>query len=276
MGRDMGSEMRSLHRLTAVKVTNIKEPGYYADGGNLYLRVAPGGTKGWIFRFAIAGKTRDAGLGSYPTVTLVRAREAARRYREMVSAGVDPIEARKQERRAALVASAKTMTFEQCATSFISSREAEWRAPRHHRLWRKTLADYAYPVMGPLPVGAIDTSIVLKALEPIWTKKPETASRVRSRIERVLDWAKVHGYREGENPARWRGHLDHLLPNWRKVRAVQHHAAMPYRDVPAFMEKLRRDPADAARALELLVLTATRVSETLGARWEEINLDEGM
>jgi integrase len=129
-------------------------------------------------------------------------------------------------------------------------------------------------VVGSLPVSAIDTAFVLKVLEPIWTKKPETASRVRARIERVLDWAKVRGYRAGENPARWRGHLDHLLPNWRKVRAVQHHPAMPYREIPALMEKLRADPTDAAHALELLVLTATRVSETLGARWEEINFDE--
>jgi integrase len=274
MGRNMGSGMRSLHRLSAVKVTNLKQPGYYADGGNLYLRVAPGGSKGWIFRFASAGRTRDAGLGSYPTVSIIRAREAARRCREMVAAGVDPIEARKRDRQAALVASAKTMTFEQCAKAFIASHSAAWRSVRQPRLWSATLADYVYPAVGTLPVSAIDTPLVRRVLEPIWVKKPETASRVRARIERVLDWAKVHGYREGENPARWRGHLDNLLPNWRKVRAVQHHSAMPYREIPALMEKLRADPTAAARALELLVLTATRVSETLGARWDEINLNE--
>ena len=268
--------MRSLHRLSAVKVTNLKLPGYYADGGNLYLRVAPGGTKGWIFRFAMAGKTRDAGLGSYPTVSLIRAREAARRYRELVAAGVDPIETRRRDREAARVVSVKAMTFEQCARAFIASHASAWRSARQPRLWSATLADYVYPVMGRLPVGAIDTALVLKVLEPIWSEKPETASRVRARIERVLDWAKVRGYREGENPARWRGHLDHLLPNWRKVRAVTHHAAMPYRDIATLMEKLRADPTAGAHALEFLILNATRTSEALGARWDEFDLEQKM
>lgn len=268
--------MRSLHQLSAVKVTNLKQSGYYADGGNLYLRIAPGGTKGWIFRFAIAGRTRDAGLGAFPAVSLVRAREAARRCREMVAAGVDPIETKRRDREAARFASVKAMTFEQCARAFIASHAAAWRSVRQPRLWSKTLADYVYPVMGPLPVTAIDTALVLKVLEPIWTEKPETASRVRARVERVLDWAKVRGYREGENPARWRGHLDHLLPNWRKVRAVTHHAAMPYRDIGTLMETLRADPTAGAHALEFLILTATRTSEALGARWDEVDLRQQM
>ena len=268
--------MRSLHRLSAVKVTNLRQPGYYADGGNLYLRVAPGGTKGWIFRFTIAGRTRDAGLGSYPTMTLIKARESARRWREMVAIGVDPIESSRRDRETNRIASAKSMSFEQCARAFIASHATAWRSVRQSRLWSKTLADYVYPVVGALPVGAVDTGLVLKVLEPIWTEKPETASRVRARCERVLDWAKVRGYREGENPARWRGHLDHLLPNWRKVRAVTHHAAMPYRDIGTLMEKLHANPTAGSCALQFLILTATRTSEALGARWDEIGFDQQM
>ena len=193
--------MRSMHRLSAVTVATLKKPGYYADGGCLYLRVAPGGTKGWIFRFGLAGKMRDAGLGAFPTVSLVKARKQAEAYRQLVAAGIDPIEQRNEEREAARVASAKAMTFEQCAKAFMASHDAGWKNDRHRGQWRATLATYCYPVFAALPVQAVDTALVLKVLEPMWTEKPETASRVRGRIEAVLDWAKVRGYREGENPA---------------------------------------------------------------------------
>ena len=188
----MGSGMRSLHRLSVTKLTNLKQPGYYADGGNLYLRVAPGGTKGWIFRFAIAGRTRDAGLGSYPTVTLVRAREAARRWREMVAAGVDPIEARKRDRQAALVASAKTMTFEQCAKAFITSHSAAWRSVRQARLWSATLAEYVYPVAGALPVNAIDTAFVLKVLERLASLTEDLFAPGQELVAEVFTLPLVH------------------------------------------------------------------------------------
>jgi integrase len=268
--------MRPIHRLSAVKVATIKQPGYYADGGNLYLRIAPGGSKGWIFRFARDGKTRDAGLGPYPAVNLVKAREMAAECRRLVVAGVDPIDARKEQREAIRLASAKATTFEQCAKAFIASHEAGWRNSVHRSQWSKTLSTYVFPVMGDLPVEAIDTTIVLKALEPIWTEKPETASRVRGRIESVLNWAKVRGYRNGENPAAWRGHLDHLLPSKRKVRQVAHHAAMPYREVGWLMAKLREERTTAARAVEFMILTASRRGETLGARWEEMDLGQRM
>jgi integrase len=268
--------MRNIHRLSAVKVVSLKRPGYYADGGNLYLRIAPGGTKGWIFRFTIQGRTRDAGLGTFPAVSLGRAREEAQRWRELVAAGADPIEARKEKREAALIAAARAVTFEQSAHAFIESHEAGWKCDKHRFEWRSTLARYAHPVIGPLPVQAVDTALVLKVLEPIWTKKPETASRVRGRIEAVLNWAKVRGYREGENPAQWRGHLDQLLPGKRKVRQVTHHAAMPYRDIGTLMAKLRSDVTPSARLLEFLILTATRVSETLGARWDEVDFGQRM
>jgi integrase len=268
--------MRAIHRLSAVKVATLKQPGYYADGGSLYLRVAPGGSKGWIFRFTIAGRTRDAGLGAFPTVGLVAARVEAQQRRQLVAAGVDPIEARKKDREAARIASGKATTFEQCAKAFIASHEAGWRSDIHRRQWRKSLVTHALPVIGALPVQAVDTALVLKVLEPLWKEKPETASRVRQRIERVLSWAKVRGYREGENPAVWRGHLDQLLPPKRKVRQVAHHAAMPYREIGALMAKLRSEAGLPARALEFLILTATRTGEALGARWVEIDLDQRM
>ena len=268
--------MRAIHLLSAVKINSLKRPGYYADGGCLYLRVAPGGSKGWIFRFTIAGRKRDAGLGALPTVSLGKAREEAQRCRQLVAQGIDPIEARKCDRETARITAAKAMTFEQCAKAYIASHEAGWKSRKHAADWRSTMARYAYPVFGALQVRAIDTALILNALEPIWPKMPETASRLRGRIELVLNWAKVRGYREGENPAVWRGHLDQLLPRKRKVRNVVHHAAMPYREIGTLMAKLRSETASSARALELLVLTATRVSEALGARWDEIDLDERM
>jgi integrase len=267
---------RGLHKLSAVTVSSRKEPGYYADGGGLYLRVAPGGSKGWIFRFTRARKTRDAGLGPYPTVSLAKAREQAEQCRRLLASGIDPIEARKAERAATNGAAEKARTFEQCAKAYIASHEAGWRNDKHRYQWRATLEHYVYPIFGGLAVGDVKTEHVLKALNPIWTVKPETATRVRGRIEVILNAAKAQGLREGENPAAWRGHLDQLLPPTSKVRRVEHHAALPYRDVPAFMALLRSETGISAKALEFMVLTATRTGETLGARWDEIDLKARM
>jgi integrase len=269
-----GGVARGLHRLSVVNIASRKKPGYYADGGGLYLRVAPGGSKGWIFRFTRAARTRDAGLGTYPTISLGKAREQAEQCRRLLSAGIDPIEARREERDAARSEAAKLHTFEQCATAFIESHEVGWRNDKHRAQWRSTLAAHAYPIIGRLPVQEVDTELVLKVLKPVWAEKPETASRLRQRIERVLSWAKVRGYRDGENPAQWRGHLDHLLPAKTKVRRVEHHAALPYREIPAFMALLREQTSITACALEFLILTATRTGETLGARWDEIAIGE--
>ena len=219
-------------------------------------------------------ETRDAGLGSYPTVSLVKARGQAEQCRRLLAAGIDPIEARKEERAAARGEAEKTRTFEQCAKAFINSHEAGWRNDKHRYQWRATLETYVYPSFGALSVGEVKTEHVLRALNPIWRVKPETATRVRGRIEAILNWAKVHGLREGENPAQWRGHLDQLLPATSKVRRVEHHAALPYREVPDFMALLRQETGITARALEFLILTATRTGEALGARWEEIDLKE--
>ena len=200
----------------------------YADGGGLYLRVTDNGTKNWVFRFMLNGRTRWMGMGPLHTVGLAEARNRAAGFRLQRHDGVDPIDARRAERLETRLNAAKAVTFKECAARYIASHRAGWRNPKHAAQWEATLATYAEPVMGGLSVQAIDTALVLKVLEPIWTTKPETAGRVRGRIESILDWAKVRGYRAGENPARWRGHLDKLLPARSKVRRVEHHAALPY------------------------------------------------
>lgn len=262
---------RTRNRLSAIKVSGCKDPGYYADGGNLYLKVGPTGAKSWIFRFTREKRTRDAGLGAYPTISLVRARERADNCRRLVSAGIDPIEAREEERKNK---APPTLSFRACAEAYLANQEAGWRNPKHRDQWHSTLKTYVYPLLGSLPVDTVTTDHVLQVLEPIWSKKPETASRVRGRIEAVLNSAKARGLRSGENPAQWRGHLDHLLPAKGKVRRVKHHAAMPYKQVPAFMKALRENSSISARCLEFTILTCARTSEALGAQWSEIDFDQ--
>ena len=193
-------------------------------------------------------------------------------FRKQVRDGIDPIAAREAQRADLRREAAQAVTFEQCAKAYIASHEAGWKNEKHRAQWRFTLATYVYPVIGPLPVKSIDTGLVMKILEPIWTTKPETASRLRGRIEVILSWAKVRGYRDGENPAQWRGHLDHLLPAKSKVRKVVHHAALSYTEMPTFMQLLRKESSPSARALEFLILTASRTSEALGVVWSEIDL----
>jgi integrase len=267
---------RTKHRLNAKLVEHLKKPGLYADGGNLHLRIAAGGSKGWIFRFTLCGRTRDAGLGSYPAVSLAHARDEAEKLRRQIAEGVDPIESRRNLRAASQAEAARATTFEQCAKAYVSSHEVGWKNDKHRAQWNSTLKTYVYPAIGALPVNTVDTTLVMQILEPLWRSKPETASRVRGRIEVILSWAKVRGHRNGENPAQWRGHLDQLLPAKGKVRKVSHHAALPYRDLPAFMKKLREQNSFTARALEFLILTATRTSETLCATWDEIELSRGL
>jgi integrase len=264
---------RTINRISATKLAALKAPGYYADGGNLYFRIAPGGSRGWIFRYALHGRTRDMGMGPYPEVSLATARKRAFEYRQLVTDGADPIADRDAKRAAARVEDAKMITFDDCVAKYIAAHVDGWRNAKHRQQWSNTLATYASPVFGKLPVRAIETGLVVRAIEPLWSAKPETASRLRGRIERVLDWAKVRGYRVGENPARWRGHLDHLLPAKSKVRKVEHHAALPYAEIGKFMDDLCQQQGIAASALKFLILTGTRTGETLGATWNEIDLD---
>jgi integrase len=206
-------------------------------------------------------------------VSLAQARDRALVARELRRAGKDPISEREAARAEASLAAAKTISFDDCATAYIAAHRAGWRNIKHASQWTNTIATYCTPVFGKLPVQRVDVGLVMKAIEPLWTTKPETAGRVRGRIERILDWAKVRGYRDGENPARWRGHLDHLLPARSKVRRVQHHSALPYAEIPGFIATLRGRDAIAARALEFAILTAARTGEALGAKWAEIDLD---
>ena len=263
---------RTIGRLTALKVDKAKRAGMYADGGGLYLRVTHSGTKNWVFRFMLNGRPRWMGVGPLHTIGLAEARNRAAGFRLQRHDGVDPIERRRAERLQARLDAAKAVTFKECGARYIASHKAGWRNPKHASQWEATLATYAELVIGGLSVQRIDTALVLKILEPIWTVKPETAGRVRGRMESILDWAKVRGYRTGENPARWRGHLDKLLPPRSKVRRVEHHAALPYAELPSFLVSLREQKGIAARALEYSILTAARTGEVIGARWGEIDL----
>ena len=264
---------KKVNRLSAVKVARTKKRGFYADGDGLYLQVTDSGSRSWVFRFKTAGRTRDMGLGSLNTVGLAEVRGMAAECRRQRLQGIDPIEARKSGRAQGQLDAARSITFDDCRDKFIASHRAAWANDKHLKQWESTLKTYVTPVFGVLPVQNVDVALVLKALEPIWTTKPETASRVRGRIERILDWAKARGFRQGENPARWRGHLDILLAPRRKVRRVRHHAALPYGELPGFLLKIRQRDAVAARALEFAILTAARTGEALGARWDEINLE---
>lgn len=265
---------RQIGKLAPVTLGKAMKPGMHADGGGLYLQVTESGARSWIFRFMLHGRAREMGLGSLHTFSLADARERAREHRKLLADGIDPIEHRKAQRAGERLAAATAITFEQCAERYIEAHRAGWRNPKHAAQWPSTLREYVRPVFGSLPVQAVDVGLVTKALEPIWHSKPETASRVRGRIEAVLDWATVRGYREGDNPARWRGHLDKLLPGRAKVRKVAHHPALPYDDMGEFVAALRQQDGIAARALEFLILTAARTGEVIGARWSEFDLAE--
>jgi integrase len=260
-------------KLTALQVQKLTKPGRYAAGDGLYLQITGKRGRSWILRYQRNGKARHLGLGPVSLLTLAQARVRARDARTLLLDGIDPIEHRKTKRAREVLEATRDVTFREAAQRYIASHEAAWKNPVHRKQWRSTLATYVDPVFGDLSVAAIDTALVTAALEPIWTAKPETAGRIRGRIEAILDWAKARGLREGENPARWRGHLDHLLPDRRKVRRVKHHAALSYAEIPGFMAELRQRDAVAARALEFLILAAGRTSEVLGARWDEIQGD---
>lgn len=267
---------RAIGRLTALSVSRAKSKGIYADGGGLYLQVSAAGTKSWLFRYRMGGRKtpRDMGLGSLVDVSLADAREKARDARTLIDRGIDPIDAKRAMRANLALARASAVSFKEAARSYIDAHSKSWRNPKHKDQWPNTLEQYVYPSIGNLPVAAVDVNHIVKILEPIWPKKAETASRVRGRIESVLDWAKARGYRAGENPARWRGHLENLLPKRSKVRRVQHHPALPYVEIGAFMALLREQEGIVALAMQFLILTAARTSEVVGARWREIDIDK--
>jgi integrase len=264
--------LRALQRLTALAISRAKAPGYLPDCGGLYLQVTESGSKSWIYRYSLAGKRREMGLGPYPTISLAAARNLAADARSLAKAGRDPIEARNAQRAHQRLEEARSITWERAVDQFLEAHERTWRNSKHRQQWRNTLTVYASPVFEGLAVASIGTGEVTKVLDPIWQEKPATASRVRGRIERVLDWAKVRGYRDGENPARWRGHLDKVFPTKSKIRRVQHHPAVAIDDAPKIYAKLREATGMAALALRYLILTAGRAGEILGAHWSEIDL----
>jgi len=264
-----------LHKLTQADLRRTT-PGLYADGGNLYLQVAVNGdsvARSWIFRFAIDGKRREMGLGAVHTFGLKDARAKAAELRKLVYEGRDPIAERDAQRAALAAASAKRRTFDECVASYSRAHSPKWSA-KHAYQWGSAMTRFASPVLGKLPVDIIDVSFVVRVLEPIWHERPEVASRLRGAIESVLAWATVRQFRSGDNPARWTNHLEELLPSRREILPVEHFAALAYRDVPGLIAKLRERSGIVERALEFLILTASRSGEVLGARWDEIGLAE--
>ncbi|MCW8207661.1 site-specific integrase [Verminephrobacter aporrectodeae subsp. tuberculatae] len=261
--------------LSPLEVGRIRTEGAHAVGGvpGLYLQVL-GGSRSWVLRFVVGARRRRMGLGSFRSVTLSQAKEKARAAHREIDQGQDPIQGRQLQVRRADAARAKALTFRKACELMIAGREAEWRSSKHRQQWENTLVTYAGPILGSMDVATIETSHIMNVLDPIWRTKTETAARVRGRIEQVLDWAKVQGHRAGENPARWRGHLDHLLPKPSKIAKVRHHPAVSVEDAPAIVARIADAEGMGALALLFQVLTATRSGEVRGARWDEIDLDE--
>jgi len=257
---------RKLTALDVARAIKARSPGLLNDGAGLYLKDG----SSWIFRYQRNGKKRDHGLGPARDIGLAEARRLAAEARRLLIDGQDPID----ERRAARAARAATISFAEAGGDYVKSHSPGWRSQKHLRQWESSLATFVYPVIGEKPVNEIGVVDVLAVLTPIWADKAETADRVRNRIELILDSAKALGFRSGENPAAWRGHLDKLLPPRSKVRAVRHFAALPYADMAEFMTALRQQPGPSSRALEFLILTAARSGEVLGATWDEIDLEK--
>lgn len=262
---------------TALEVSRLRDEGAHAVGGvtGLYLQII-GGSRSWVYRYTHHRARKRMGLGSYPAVGLAAARDAARSALTLRNTGVDPLRARAAEREAARLAASYQMPFEQAAEKFIKEHESTWRNLKHVNQWRSTLATYAFPVIGHLNVADIEQAHVLRVLSPIWKTKTETATRVRGRIEQILDWSTVHGHRNGPNPAKWKGLLEHVLANPNKVAPVQHHPAVPYAALPDFYQRLCNVKGQSARALQMLILTSTRSGELRGMRWGELDLSAGL
>lgn len=265
---------REIGKLTALSVSHLKERGLYSDGGGLYLRITPTGGKFWAFRFMFYGKAREMGLGALHALPLAKARQKAAECRKLLSEGGDPITARTAAQTEVRLALGKDRTFRQCAEAYIEAHKDGWRNAKHIQQWTNTLKGYAYPVFGDISVQDINVAMVLRVLEPIWKSKTETATRLRGRIEVILDWAKVREYRRGENPARWRGHLENLLANPSKIAKIEHFPALPYTKINEFINKLEQQEGHGAQALKLVIYTACRSREVLEARWDEIDFEK--
>jgi integrase len=263
--------MAKIDLLSAAKVKNLKTPGDYLDGRGLYLQVRSESSKSWLLKFSMQKRAREMGLGSALDFTLAEARDTRDKYRKLIKVGVDPIDHRKAEETARAVDRAKALTFKQAAERFITANRAGWKNIKHAAQWTATLETYAHPTIGALPVQSVDTALVMAVLDPIWSTIPETAGRVRGRIESIIDAARARKEYIGENPARWKGHLETLLPKKSKVRRKRKQPALPYAELPAFMQDLRERDAIAAAALEFQILTVVRPGNALKARWSEFD-----
>jgi integrase len=261
----------TLHRLTALSIARAKTAGYVADGGGLYMQVTATGARSWIFRFQLDKRRREMGLGPFPEISLAVARNLAQDARTLVKAGKDPIAERDALRARRRLEDGRSVTWDKAVEQFLADHEPTWRNAKHRQQWRSSLQTYASPVLGKLSPGAIGTPEVIRVLQPIWAKWPATAGRLRGRIERIWDWCKVRGYAQGENPARWRGHLDKVFPARRKLRKVRHHPAVPIDSLPSVYQRLQSAEGVAALATRFTILTAARPSQTTGARWHEID-----
>lgn len=275
----------AIHKLTDLKIKakirEIQDLQYspnaknalLGDGEGLYLGISKNGTASWLFRYMDHGKARSVGLGGYPSTSLQKAREKAQAMRDARTGGVDPAQAKKAAVREQKLQLAKAKTFETCALEFIEYSRPSWKSAKHGQQWTNTLTQYAFPVIGKTGIGDVHADDIVRILDPIWQSKQETASRLRGRIESVLDWATVKGWRQGDNPARLKGHLEYLLP---KVRAgtQRHHASLPYEKIPEFVQTLHSHSGMTQYALEFLILCASRTGEVVGAKWDEFDLEK--
>ncbi|MDR1227894.1 MAG: tyrosine-type recombinase/integrase [Azoarcus sp.] len=260
--------MGSIEKLSLSRIARIRRRGKYSDGGGLYLQVSKNLVKSWIFRYEIDGVGHTMGLGPLHLVTANAARRKARKARTMLAKGLDPLQTRKTQCQ---TDGLRNKTFDECAAEYIAIHKNGWKSEKHAKQWQNSLKTYASPHFGNVNVRKVDTALVMRALIPIWVSKTETASRLRERIERILSWAATWGYRNAENPARWRGHLQELLPKPTRMATIRYRPSMPYREIGAFFKRLAEERGIGARALAFTILTACRASEALDARWQEID-----
>ena len=263
---------RQINKLSDRQVKAEKRPGRFADGNGLYLQVSQSGAKSWLFRFMQDGRSREMGLGSTNAVSLAEARTTAIECKRLLRDGIDPINDRKERLFKTKAEKKDALTFKHCAKEYLKAHSASWKSDRHAEIWASSVKRYAEPVIGEMPINLVDHGHIMRVLDPIWRTKTETAKKLRGRLESILDWATVQDYRKGENPARWKGHLDKLLPKPSEVSKVKHFPALPYQEINAFMDELRQREAPSALALRLIILTATRSGELRGAVWPEFNL----
>lgn len=268
--------MVKANKLTQLQINRLKEPGMHGDGAGLWLKVTEGGSKSWVLRYAFNGRERWTGLGPFPDVSLAEARDKAMEWRRQVRQGSDPMQVKRAAVAAVRAEQAKAVTFDWCAERYIEAHRAGWKNAKHADQWSSTLKTYAGEVIGKTDVALIDTPHIMRVLEPIWHTKAETASRLRGRLEAILDWATVRRYRSGDNPARWKGHLDMLLPARSKIAKAKHFAALPWRDMKPFMAELRQQNGVGALALQFTILTAARSGEVRGMTWGEVDLNHGL